>query len=619
MQAAGDGTAGYLDGIGTNAKFNSPSSITIDQQDKLYVAEYANMRVRSITPAGVVTTFAGSGTAAWADGYGTSASFSNIRGLHFDGKGNLFVTEEGNNRLRVINSTRYVSTFAGSGVASSFDGQGTYATFNTPFDIKSDLQGNLYLTEYMPSNVRRITPSGAVTKILGTGTAGYADGSGISVSFNRPYGLLYDQNNVIYVSDLFNYRIRKIVICPANAAFVAAVEGCICSQGYYKQTDGSCSNTCPIGTEINSDLTVCSLCSLGKYKNSSMTACGYCPAGAEPASDRTSCILCTTGKYRSDALSASCSDCPIGTQSASNFQSCTACPAAKYRPSTLYPSCDDCPLFSTCNTTQITSCLLGYKINAAGNGCEQCPIGAQSSSDCLSCVSCTVGTNYRSSLAQAACVSCPANAVCSTESGFTCNAGYEPTGDGLGCAQCQDGYSKSASANTACTQCSIGTESAADKQSCANCAVGYYRSSLAMNKCIPCPTGATCTTSAITRCPNGYKKNSAGDGCDQCPIVQDSSDGLNCQACTGGFFKPAQSYQMCVKCPDGSPACSGSSVSCQIGYYFDSNVQCKRNDTYFALMQTATNTLSTVTSYLTVTQVSTQTLNIYATATVSNT
>ena len=111
---------------------------------------------------------------------------------------------------------------------------------------------------------------------------------------------------------------------------------------------------------------------------------------------------------------------------------------------------------------------------------------------------------------------------------------------------------------------------------------------------------ATCSATAITRCPNGYKKNAAGDGCVQCPIGQDSSDGLNCLGCGAGFFKPDLSYVMCVKCPDGSPSCGGSSVSCQTGYYYDSNIQCKRNDTFFALVQTATNTVSTVTNFVTV-------------------
>ena len=128
---AGDGTAGYLDGIGTNAKFNVPSSLAIDQQDNLYMTESGTHRVRSITPVGVVSTYAGSGTPTWADGYGTSASFANPVGLFFGGSGNLFVIDSGNNRIRLINSTRYVSTFAGSGVASSLDGQGTYATFSS--------------------------------------------------------------------------------------------------------------------------------------------------------------------------------------------------------------------------------------------------------------------------------------------------------------------------------------------------------------------------------------------------------------------------------------------------------------------------------------------------------
>ena len=249
--------------------------------------------------------------------------------------------------------------------------------------------------------------------------------------------------------------------------------------------------------------------------------------------------------------------------------------------------------------------------------CNSLSTFSATSADSLSCNPCTLGTKYRSSSSQNGCQACPANSACNATA-FTCNAGYEISADGTGCSQCLDGYSKPVAGNNACSQCAIGTESAANRQSCANCAAGYYRSSLSNPRCILCPTGATCSTSSITRCANGYKKNLAGDGCDQCPLGQDSSDGLNCQSCAGGFFKPSQLYTMCVKCPDGSQSCSGSSVTCQTGYYYDSNVQCKRNDTYFALMQTATNSLSTVTSYMTSYLTNTQTLSLYATATVSN-
>ena len=270
------------------------------------------------------------------------------------------------------------------------------------------------------------------------------------------------------------------------------------------------------------------------------------------------------------------------------------------------------------------TCNGGYKLNTASDGCDPCPLGQQSNAGFTDCVACTSGTNYRSSLTQTTCISCPSNAACATN-GFTCNAGYEPTGDGLGCSLCFDGYSKSIAGNTACSQCPIGTESAANRQTCTNCAAGYYRSSLANAKCIACPTGATCSTYAISRCQNGSKINLNADGCEQCPIGQDSGTGVTCVGCNAGFFKPDLSYQMCAKCPDGSPSCGGSLVSCQVGYYFDSNVQCKRNDTYFAMMQTGTVAASTVTAFVTVTQTSTSTTtstsitSLYLTATAFHT
>ena len=112
-----------------------------------------------------------------------------------------------------------------------------------------------------------------------------------------------------------------------------------------------------------------------------------------------------------------------------------------------------------------------------------------------------------------------------------------------------------------------------------------------------------------------YKKNVAGNGCDQCPIGQDSTDGLNCVGCNAGYSKPDQTFATCLKCPDGS-SCGGSAVICQAGYYFDTSAQCKKNDTYFSLFQTATQSVSTVTSFVSVTVTQTSVSVSFATATV---
>ena len=432
--------------------------------------------------------------------------------------------------------------------------------------------------------------------------------------------------------------------CPTNAA--CTIIGFTCNSGYEISTDGiscnqcaqgyaktSAGNTacaqCSTGQESNSGRTSCVSCTAGTNYRSSLTqsTCQVCPsnavctvtgftcsAGYEPTLDGLGCSPCLDGYVKSAAGNAACSQCAIGTESAANRQSCTNCPTGKYRPLTTFNKCVPCPSNGVCTATNLT-CNAGYKLNIAGDGCDQCPVGQQSNAGFTACVACTAGTNYRSSLTQTGCVACPTNAAC-TATGFTCNPGYEPTVDGIGCSQCQDGFSKTAAGNTACTQCALGTESASNKQSCVACSAGKYRSSLTFNKCIPCPPYGVCTTSTFTKCLNGYKKNAAGDGCDQCPIGQDSTDGLTCVGCQAGNFKPSQDFATCIACPYGS-SCGGSSISCQSGYYFDTNSQCKRNDTFFALMQTATNTVSTVTNYVTVTQTSTSTstTSIYATAT----
>ena len=136
-------------------------------------------------------------------------------------------------------------------------------------------------------------------------------------------------------------------------------------------------------------------------------------------------------------------------------------------------------------------------------------------------------------------------------------------------------------------------------------------------KCIPCPPYGVCSASAFTKCLNGYKINANGDGCEQCPIGQDSVDGLNCVGCTAGAFKPLQSYPTCVACPLGASSCGGSLVACQSGYYFDLSAQCKRNETYFSLQQTGTATGTTYTDYVTFTQTSTSTTTTTSTSTSS--
>lgn len=212
-------TQGYSDGQGTSVQFYYPEGIAVDGSGNLFVSDTLNNRIRKITPSGSVTTLAG-GTQGYANGQGTSAKFYFPKGIAVDGSGNLFVADAGNHSIRKITPSGNVTTLAGDGTQGQADGQGTAATFGTPLGITIDGSGNLYVADGQNSNIRKITPSGNVTTLAG-GTYGYADGQGTSAKFFYPNGITVDGNGNLYVSD--NDRIRKIT--PSGSVTTLAGSG----------------------------------------------------------------------------------------------------------------------------------------------------------------------------------------------------------------------------------------------------------------------------------------------------------------------------------------------------------------------------------------------------------
>lgn len=205
------GNPGGTNGTGTNARFSGPIGLAIDAADNLYVGD--GNWIRKITPAAVVTTLAGQPNAGSADGTGTAAQFFYITGMAIDVVGNLYVADGLNNTIRRVTPAGVVTTFAGkAGTTGSADGTGAAAQFNYPVGVALDLAGNLYVTDGQNNTIRKITGSRVVTTLAGSaGNAGSTDGTGTAARFYYPWGIAVDQDSGnLFVSDASNSTIRMI-------------------------------------------------------------------------------------------------------------------------------------------------------------------------------------------------------------------------------------------------------------------------------------------------------------------------------------------------------------------------------------------------------------------------
>jgi sugar lactone lactonase YvrE len=205
------GTEGSMDGTGTSAEFRRPFGVAVDQNDNLYVADTGNDTIRSITPTALVNTLAGfSGQSGDADGTGTAARFSAPTGVAVDAGGNVYVADSGNFTIRKITPAGVVTTLAGTaGTPGSIDGTGGGALFNGMNGIAVDSEGNVFVTQ-INSTVRKITSAGVVTTLAGTpNVSGSSNGSGAASLFNGPFGIAVDATGDMIVSDSGNDTIRE--------------------------------------------------------------------------------------------------------------------------------------------------------------------------------------------------------------------------------------------------------------------------------------------------------------------------------------------------------------------------------------------------------------------------
>jgi len=209
----GSGTASSGSGTGTTAQFEDPYDLAVDSSGNVYVTDAHNHRIRKISPAGVVSTFAGTGSAGHADGTGTEAQFDLPYGVAVDSSGNVYVGDLDNHRIRKITPAVVISTLAGS-TEGFADGTGNTAQFYYPTGVAVDSSGNVFVADFSNHRIRKITPADRiedrVVSTLAGSTEGFADGTGTEAQFKRPSEVAVDSEGNVYVVDHGNHRIWKI-------------------------------------------------------------------------------------------------------------------------------------------------------------------------------------------------------------------------------------------------------------------------------------------------------------------------------------------------------------------------------------------------------------------------
>jgi sugar lactone lactonase YvrE len=205
------------------AQFSGPYGLTLDSSDNVYVADMRNNRIRKISPSGIVTTVAGSGVRGTQDGTGNSATFAMPAGIAVATDGTLYVSDYGSSRIRKIAPNGTVTTLAGGNPGIPKDGAGTTAVFNQPTGLAIGPDGTIYVADTLNSAVRKITPSGYVTTLAGGKAQGYLDGAGANAKLGFPAGITVDARNNVYITEIFNNRIRMIT--PGGVVTTIAGDG----------------------------------------------------------------------------------------------------------------------------------------------------------------------------------------------------------------------------------------------------------------------------------------------------------------------------------------------------------------------------------------------------------
>jgi sugar lactone lactonase YvrE len=232
---AGNGTFGFSGdgGPATSATLSDPYGVAVDAAGNLYIVDQLNNRIRKVDTSGTIATVAGNGTPGFSgdNGPATSASLYSPSGVAVDAAGNLYIADTSNQRIRKVDTSGIITTVAGNGTGgySGDSGPATSASLNYPYGVAVDAAGNLYIADESNQRIRKVDTSGIITTVAGNGTAGYSgdDGPAISATLYYPRGVAVDASGNLYIADLYNQRVRMV----DTAGIITTIAG-NCTYGF---------------------------------------------------------------------------------------------------------------------------------------------------------------------------------------------------------------------------------------------------------------------------------------------------------------------------------------------------------------------------------------------------
>ena len=209
----GSGTSGSTNGAGTSASFNSASGVIRDELGNLYIAEHAGNRIRKVSPAGLVTTF---------------VSIASPLGLTMGPDGNIYASTHSDHTIRQITRAGVMSLYAGASgqIGTTNNVHRLSARFNHPCHLAFDASGIMYIADGNNNLIRKIDLSSNVTTFAGSGASAVSDGTGTNAGIFSPHGIAFDANNIMYVSEWVGSSIRRITPSAVVSTIASGLSAC---------------------------------------------------------------------------------------------------------------------------------------------------------------------------------------------------------------------------------------------------------------------------------------------------------------------------------------------------------------------------------------------------------